>query len=183
MCEDKSIDWVELGQTMFDVSAHIEKLNRLEGIQALAIAFKIKANMDIIYDKLSEVTTIKIVCHIMDKFKLTEYAEEVDDKLEELDEFIEDLDKMLSSVPPNMTFDDIKNTVTPLVDNFEDEKNDLDREIKDILKTLFRPLTEIGASQSSIELSIEELALNEKPKDLIITLFESILEKEIAKVK
>jgi len=182
-CEEE-IKWTELVdvfQEIYNKSCEMEDVSVLQG---LAIARQLKDDVDEFLSKLQMIGLKAIICKVLESYDIDHEIEEVTTYITELFDEFNDMDISISAITKDgfATLEEVEDAVAPLFDSFITSKEDIEVLMGKQLKTLFMPLTELGASESQIDQALEDVEYSDSPTDYILEVFLNITDQTLNEI-
>ena len=179
-CEEE-ISWGELFeafQNIYNKASEIEDATVLQGI---ALARVLKSDIEEFLSRIQTITLKAIVCEVLNHYELEQEVEVVEEFINTIYDNLESFESMIETLN-NQDFNsisEIEHKIDPLFSQFMSEKEELESKIDAKLVDLFKPLTELGASEDQIRQALEEVEFADSPTQYILDVFLNIADQTI----
>lgn len=179
-CEEE-VEWTELIDVFQEIYNKSTEIKDVEVLQGIALARVLKTDIEEFLDKLTTISLKGLICTVLANYDIDEEIDKVTDEIETLFSEFNSFDDQIASINGDgfSSLSEIENAVYPIFENFISSKEDLERAMDEKLKEMFKPLTELGASELQIEEAFKEVQFEDNPANYIMDIFLTIADKTI----
>jgi hypothetical protein len=177
---DNDIDWWGFIDEFQQAYNHYEDIQDMSPLQGIAVAREIKQSLDVVIEKMTTISIKKLICKVLESVDLDSEMQKVQSFVTDLMSDFEHLENDVMSLQiEGLTLEEIENNIDGFLNSFIGDKETIQTEVKRILKELFLPLIELGATESQIDEALEYVELEQNPTQIIIDLFLSIADSTL----
>jgi len=179
-CEEE-IDWGTITGTISDIYDKFSRIKEVDVMQGIAIAQEIKDGLDIITDQIATISMQGLICVALENIDIDKYIEDVETKATDLFSEFDSLDSTISNLDPSDydSLDDIESLLSGYIDSFDNVKTNIENDVDSILFEMFKPLTELGASEQNIKDALENVVYLDSIRDYITDVFLEIARQSL----
>jgi hypothetical protein len=172
-CDD-SFSFLELLGEFKEIYEKYDRLDELQPINAIGLAFEINEEIDNFKDRLAMMGIKTVICAVLENVDIDKYATQIDDIFNEI---FSTLEELLNNEPSPDSYNEInlfENELMSKIENFENLKKTLEESLKEILKQLFEPLKLLGATDEDINFALDGVDISENPTEMLTNIFKDV---------
>ncbi len=181
---DEEIEWSYFWTKIYEIKDLFDDMGEASPLQAIAFARLISDAFFEFKERLISISLKAVICEILKNYDIDAVVGEAEQMINTLFDEFNEFDSSISAITSSgfESIDEVENAVTPIFDNFDLSRNEIEKKVDEILLDMFLPLIELGASKQQIDDALESISYQSNPIDYILEVFNEIVDSTLATV-